>query len=104
MNRKVLKSLRFVLFVNFFSSLSVAHSGLITPVWCTLSLNLRAVVELQTDRIMYLPFAPKSDIPDLNSFVMLDRDVWFGSKVSQIGPKWDKSWAFKDQFQYILDR
>ena len=26
-----------------------------------------------------------------------DRDVRFGHKVGQIGPKWDKSWTFSDQ-------
>ena len=30
--------------------------------------------------------------------------VWVGSKVSQIGTKWDKSRTFKDHFQYILAR
>ena len=32
------------------------------------------------------------------------RDVRFGSKVAQIGPKWEKSGAFSDQIQYILAR
>ena len=29
---------------------------------------------------------------------------WQGWEMDQIGPKWDKSGLFKDQFQYILAR
>ena len=25
---------------------------------------------------------------------LLGKDVWFGTNMGQIGPKWDKSWTF----------
>ena len=38
----------------------------------------------------------------LRSFILITRDGRFGSKVGQIGPKWDKSGAFSDQISVHL--
>ena len=35
---------------------------------------------------------------------LVNRDVRFSSKVSQIGPKWDKSGTFSDKIKYSLDQ
>ena len=47
-----------------------------------------------------VPFRANSDIPDF--YVVSASDGRFGSKVGQIGPKWDKSGAFSDQISVHL--
>ena len=44
----------------------------------------------------------KSQFPDLSVRAMTTRDVRFGSKVDQIGPKWNKSGTFSDQMYWNL--
>ena len=46
---------------------------------------------------------PTHNIINLVTLQCSNRDVKFGYKFGQIGPKWDKSGTFKDQFQYICD-
>ena len=38
-------------------------------------------------------------VPSIDAYI---RDGRFGSKVGQIGPKWDKSWTFSDQISVHL--
>ena len=38
------------------------------------------------------------------SMGLYDKDVKFGLQLGQIGPKWDKSGTFKDQFWVYFDK
>ena len=58
--------------------------------------------------MMFVPFADnlavlgaKSDIPEQGCLYMSGM-LNLAFKLGHIGPKWDKSGNFKDQFQYIL--